>query len=190
MSNMGTVNTLSGILTISLASTVKGYHVNRAIEYYKREDLFFVFAHEEDWPEPEPPATKGSVPSPEFYDQLLNPWAYKKVESKWLVKPDDEGSIVFQNKKFKIYTPDNALENGARWLYLMSYVSFNEIPLKVYRQIGLNTGVVVDPTHLSGGNAYTPDQILNPGVTEIINNRIGVGREPDLREMVSVMIEF
>lgn len=174
---------LTGVLASSAACTTKDFHVNRAKEFYSKGRLFFALAKEEDWED-------SQVQTPNYNTELEGVWGYKRVETKYLVVPDENGDLVFQRQRFRIVSPDEANEQGARWLYIMSYVNYDELPFKTYHQIGIVSDVTFKEGVAEGTMAVTPDEVEFPGYLEIINNRKGVGREPDLREQLALVIEF
>lgn len=184
MDGVVATSSMSGLLSNSSACSTKGFHVNRAIEFYKKSRIYFALAKESEWPGATPP-------DPDYYDELEQPWGYKRVETKYLVVPDDQhGTILYQNRKFRIVTETQAKAEGARWVYCMSYVNYDELPFKTYHQVGVVTNIVTKEGVSEGAYALTPDMIEDPGDLEILNNRRGIGREADMREQIAVIIEF
>ena len=136
---------------------------------------------------------ENNPPTPVNTDSLQEVAGYKKVESKFLVIPDDTGTgeLTYQNQRWKIVPYDQALEKGARWVYISTYVAYSEFPIDlVYRQIGVFTGLKVKPGVESSSYALTPDQVSDPGIGEALDNRTPIYREADQREKLTMVIEF
>ena len=167
-------------------TTLKG-HVARAIDFYDKDDIYFVIGHTEAWDDEENP------PVPKNTDEIEDPAGYKKAESKFLCRPardEEHGEITYRGGSWKIIDREQALEEGARWVYVMSYIAYEEFSTDiVYRQIGLITGL--KPT---GGKetepALQPEDVENEGLLEVIDNREPVYRGIDQREQLSIIREF
>ena len=184
MADVVKTSALSGLLANSSAASVRGFHVNRAIEFYKKDKIYFALAKESEWETSDPP-------SPDYNDSLEDPWGWKRVATKYLVVPDEDyGTILYQNRKFRIVTEAQARQDGARWVYCMSYINYDELPFKTYHQLGLVTNLTVKEGIPDGTYALVPSQVESQGDLEILNNRRGVGREPDMREQIAIIIEF
>lgn len=81
-------------------------------------------------------------PTPATTDELVEPAGYKKVESIFLVAPDPEGELTYRNTKWKIIPYEDALVQGARWVYLSTFITYSELPTDIsYRQIAAFTGL-------------------------------------------------
>lgn len=89
-----------------------------------------------------------------------------------------------------------ALIEGAKYVYVEGYLEYDKFPLITYRQIGLCTGVTPKSPDdanilksasysLSGTNEYD-----GLGVLEILDNRAPIARDIDMRELISMIIEF
>lgn len=165
-------------------TTIKG-HVSRALDFYNKSSIFFCLGRTTAW------SDENNPPVPLNTDDLEEPSGYKLIESKFLVIPDTNGSITYRDSRWSIVPYDKALEKGARWLYLSSYISYDEFPVDlVYRQIGVYTGLVKNPSVPSGKSNLLPSEVSNPGILEVLDNRTPVYRELDQREKLSIIIEF
>lgn len=171
-----------------MACTLIHGHVSRALDFYNKSDIYMGIGKTTPWDEGE-----SSPPTPVNTDSLQEVAGYKKVESKFLVIPDDTGTgeLTYQNQRWKIVPYDQALEKGARWVYISTYIAYSEFPTDlVYRQIGVFTGLKVKPGVESSSYALTPDQVSDPGIGEALDNRTPIYREADQRERLTLVIEF
>ena len=96
----------------------------------------------------------------------------------------------YNDSRWRIVPADQALTEGARWVYLDTYVRYNELPLTSYRQIALFSRLVKAEGVLSNQVALLPDEVADYGIIEFIDNRKAVNRQIDQRELLSVVLEF
>lgn len=176
-----------------MATVTRDGHVNRAIDFYNKQDsTYFVLGKSTAWEDETNP------PVPAYTDHIEEVLGYKKAESVFLVREAPAGSVstdpdivTYQNSLWQIVSKDDAIELGARWVYIASYISFNELSVDlIYRQIGVNTGLVPNDDVPSGQYALTPEQVKEPGVLECIDNRRPVYRQADQQERIIIIIEF
>ena len=168
-------------------TTLKG-HVAQAINFYNQDSIWFVVGHGNEWPEGD-----DYPPIPRNTDDIEDPLGYKKVESKFLCRPvsqDEHGEITYRGIEWKIVDKESAPEEGARWVYLMTNLAYEELPTNiVYRQMGVITGL--KPTSESGDDtSLTPDQVEDEGLLVVLDNREPVYRDINQREQLSVVMEF
>ena len=171
-----------------MAVTLLAGHVSRALDFYNKSDIYLGLGKTTPWEEGE-----SNPPTPLNTDSLVEIAGYKKVESKFLVIPDDTGTgeLSYQNRRWKIVPYDQAIAKGARWVYISTYIAYNEFPTDlVYRQIGVFTGLKVKSSVTSSSFALTPDQVESQGIPEALDNRTPIYREADQRERLTLIIEF
>lgn len=166
------------------AVSMTGFHVARAVEFYNKDDIYFVLAKETGWPE-------GVIKFPSPDDEIEGPWGYKKVDTKYLVVPDEEsGSITHQGTKWRIVLPENAHAEKARWVYISTQVLYDELPFKVYHQVGIVSGLKKVAGVPEGKYNLLPNEVQDPGILEVLDNRPPVGRDADMREHLGMIMEF
>lgn len=171
-----------------MAVTLLKGHVSRALDFYNKNSIYIGIGKTTPWQEGD-----SNPPTPVNTDELQEVAGYKKVESKFLVIPDDTGTgeLVYQNKRWRIVPYDQALDMGARWVYISTYIAYSEFDTDlIYRQIGVFTGLQIKPGVESSSYALTPDQVLSQGIPEALDNRTPIYREPDQREKLTMVIEF
>lgn len=85
----------------------------------------------------------------------------------------------------------------AKYVYVECYLEYNRFPLATYRQIGLCTDVIPsDPTNTdilrsAKFNSETNiDEYESLGVLEILDNRAPIPRDINMRELISMIVEF
>ena len=75
-------------------------HVSRALDLYNKENKYFIFGNTIPWSnEPSPDIPKESD------HNLVNIIGLKKVDNCFLVVPDDKGTIVYKDQKWKTVLP-------------------------------------------------------------------------------------
>lgn len=170
-----------------MAIAVYSGHVNRALQFYSQvPNMYFVLGNPASgkWNDENVPD------NPDPNDNITNRIGYKKVGSAFLIVQDDEGTLVFNNKHWRIVQPENAYEEKARWVYLSAFVEYSELPVDVsYRQIGLTTELVIKDGILSTG-ALVPNQVENPGILQTLDNRPPIYRDATQKEHLVQVIEF
>lgn len=170
-------------------TTLKG-HVSRALDFYNKGEIFFGLGRTSAW------ENENKPPTPVNTDDLEEIAGFKLVESKFLVIPvtDSESTsyqISYRDTKWNIVPYEEAFTKGARWVYLSSYVAYDEFSTDlVYRQIGVYTGLRRKDTTLSGKGNLLPDEVEDQGILEVLDNRKPVYRELDQREKLAVIVEF
>lgn len=172
-------------------------HVSRAVDFYNAANLYFSIGKTTPWDENSTPTSTAlnsddNPPDPTIDDTVLELVGYKKVESKFLVYPDPEGEIVCNGRNWKVCTnPDDAVEKGARWVYLSSWLLYNELPTSIsYRQIGVFSGLKKKDSVPAGKTALLPDEVDDPGLQQVLYNRKPIYRDPNQREQLTAIITF
>ena len=164
-------------------TTLKG-HVSRAMDFFHKPDIYFMLGRTTPWDD------ENNPPVPNATDEIEEVLGYKKVESIFMVVPDNSGTLVYRNTKWKIVPLDQALAKGARWVYISSYLTYEELPLESYRQIGITTKLVKKAGVAPGKMNLLPTEVADAGILEVINNRKPIYRQTDLREQLVMVLEF
>lgn len=171
-----------------MAVTTIHSHVNRAKEFSTKTDIYFAIGKPTNWVDEENPPTEDFTAT--SLDTVIG---YKKVENICLVRPALHGEtpdIPYREENWMIVPPDQAMEQGARWVYIDTNLLYTELPLSKYRQVGVYVGLQkaegVDPQKY----ALLPEEVANSGVLEVIDNRKASNRQIDQREKLSLILEF
>ena len=114
---------------------------------------------------------------------------YKMVEQKYLVVPDPSGTIDYRGQRWAIVPPNEAYEKGARYVYIMATMRYDELPITDFRQLGVFTGL-----ERAGGVAGSkanllPTEVAKTGALELIDNRTVITRNINQKETFSFIIE-
>lgn len=89
-----------------------------------------------------------------------------------------------------------AIVEGAKYVYIEGYLEYDHFPLATYRQIGLCTGVVPkDPSNdnilrSAAFSTSREDEYSSLGLLEILDNRSPIPRDRNMRELISMIVEF
>lgn len=160
-------------------------HVARATDFFNRNDVYIAIGHKEEWED------EANPPLPQLDDEIEDIIAIKRVESKSFVVEDPEGDLLHLGKHYKIVQPEQAFEKGARWIYCVAWLEYGECPTEVaYRQVAIQTMVETLGGLPEGQYVFTPEQIVNNGITEILDNIQPIYRRPDKKEKLAVIAEF
>lgn len=180
-----------------MASSVISGHVSRALDFYNTSNIYFGLGKTTSWssdstPTSNPTNDDTNPPEPTSTDTLQEILGYKRVESKFLVYPDNSGEVTCNGRRWKIVTnPDEALSLGARWVYLASWLLYDELPTDAsYRQVGVFSELTKKSSVPSGKSALLPSEVEDPGVLQAIYHRKPVYRDAAQREQLIAIITF
>ena len=108
-----------------------------------------------------------------------------------MVIQDDSGELEYRGTKWKVVLPENAVAQGARWVYVSTYLYYTELPTTaVYRQVGIYSGLTKAEGVSNSKYALLPSDVSNAGLLEVIDNRKPEYRSGDMREYLKILIEF
>lgn len=177
--------------------TLQG-HVSRAIDFYNKDDMFVCIGKSSPWTSDDMDSYDDSrdyeqyPPAPKNTDVMKEVIGYKRIEFRSLVVQDDvNGTLEYRGTKWRIVPITDALEEGARWVYISTELSYNELPTTLpYRQVGVYTGLKLNDGVNPAIYAVLPDQVKSTGILEVIDNRKPVYRDSDVREKIKLILEF
>lgn len=174
-------------------------HVSRALDFYKKQDVFFSVGKSTEWTESDRTSetpdsqviTDYKPPRPSLDSSMIELLGMKRVERMYMVVPDETGTLRYGNTNWKPVDVSSALEKNARWVYMSTNLLYNELSVDVsYRTIGISTGVVRNAGVDENKYLLTPDEIKSEGILEIIDFRKPIFRDTDQREELAIVIEF
>lgn len=173
-------------------------HVSRALAFCEKDNKYFSIGKPTPWAAGEVDdfdETKDyelNPPDPKNTDTILDIVGFKKVEFCSMVVPDNAaGTLEYRGTKWRIVPKEQAYREGARWVYLSVEFTYNELPITVpYRQVGVHTGLVLRADVNPAKYAVLPEEVDDPGILEILDNRKPVYRDSDVKERVRIILEF
>ena len=166
--------------------------VSRALDFYNKDEIFFCIGKTSPWPDEENP------PEPDADSTIEGAIGYKRHEFKYLVVPYDggdtpDGTVIIDygpDSKWKAVPAGSAVDEKAMWVYVETTINAEDFPLGDYRQVGLYTNLVRASGVDSNKTTLLPSEVEDPGLLEIIDNRVKVTRLEDTRENLSFIIKF
>lgn len=198
-------------------ATVATYcsHVNRALNFhFNTKNLMFGIGRSTPWGE-KPGETSGTVlidekhpPYPSLdmteVEELIG---YKRINNMFFVVPDETSvePIVDGVKWRKIAvsnpSPDPEVaktelinlvkQEKSRWIYIDAFLDPTDFVGFTYRQLGLYSDLKILPPATNSQIIFNPEHIqTGSGFLEVVQNRSPVTRQIDMREMISVVLEF
>lgn len=166
-------------------------HCSRAISFFELKDVFFAIGRTTEWAADETTNPNFLPPEPDKaatgLDELIG---MKLVSRKLLVAPDETGTIIWRDNKYKILTVEEAIERQSRWVFIEAEIYFEELPEVDYRQVGVYTRVTRKSGVSASKTLLLPEEIQSPGLLEVLDNRHVVTRLNDTKELYSLIIEF
>lgn len=164
--------------------TYKG-HTKRAISWYNQDNIYLAIGRTSEWEDELNP------PIPQPGDEIEEIVCYKKVEQKYYVVQDDEGTIFYRGKMYRVINEDEVWSSNCRWVFCSCWLNYDEAPIGVgYRQIGLVTDVKKKEGVPDGQYILLPDDIENFGDLEVLANDTVTVRSSSKRERLAMIIEF
>lgn len=126
-----------------------------------------------------------------FRFKVDGPIGYKKASQVSLVIPATDGEIEYRGSRWKVVTSvDEAFEKGARYVYVKVSLNYNELPTTDFRQIGVFTDLVREPSLTDPTKPnLLPTEVLKTGALELVDNRTVITRNEYQKETFSFIIE-
>ncbi len=175
-----------------MAVTTYRAHVNRALDFFAKTQVYFAIGKTTPWaPDDMNPPNEDSDAID--IDEIIG---YKKVEGVFMVRPinpgngETTGDFQYRDEEWKIIPVEDALEEGARWVYVDTTIRFDELPLGFYRQVGVYTGLTLASGVSASKYNLLPAEVEDNGVLEVIDNRQPSNRQIDQKEKLSLILEF
>lgn len=160
----------------NLAIETIGSHVMVA-KQFKNDlpNLWYAMARTAPWADEEIP------PAEDMYtttlDQIVG---FKKFETAQLVVPlnqqsdghqTDDTVFSYKGSDWQLVDDDDAIKEGARYVYLETTVNPDDLPSAVYRQVGVYRGLVPQPT-ASDKIVLKPTEVKDMGMLVGYDNRL------------------
>ena len=160
-------------------------HTKRAVNWYNQDNIYLAIGRTTPWEDENFP------PYPEPSDNLEELICCKKIEQKYYVIQDDNGTIFYRGKMYRVLTEEEAFENNCRWVFCSCWLNYDEAPINIsYRQIALLTDVVRKEGVPEGQYVLLPEEIENLGDLEVLANDTVTARSASKRERLAIIIEF
>jgi len=166
------------------ATTVVG-SVKMALEVKNDWEFWFLVARTETpWDDENNPPSEDTSTS-----ELLEVGGYQKAGTVSLCKEDPSGQIEFQNKRYSLVSDANAYDEGARWIYAVTTLKFDEFPVVTFRQFGLTSDLT--PTQGNEGKTILlPSEVADPGKLLSYVNHPPVVRTSYSKNILEMVIEI
>ena len=187
-------------MAIRLPITTTMGHVSRAILFQQMPYIYFGLGRTSPWEGETYAAEHGglnedgsefSAPLPSVetteLDELIG---MKRVDTKALVIPDDEGTVVYRDRTWRKISAEEAIQLAAHWVYIEASVYYDELPARAYRQIGVHSMVKLAEGVPENKSILLPEDIVHQGILEVLDQRKVVTRNEDSRDTFSMIIEF
>lgn len=163
-------------------------HTDRALSFIASDSIYFALGKYSPWDEKED--EKGYIPpavdlEAEEVEELI---CMKRVRQKLMVVPDEAGEIEYDGGSWKVITNEEAIRLKSRWVYITMTMKYAEIDPTQYRQVALYNHVI--PKEGITKELLLPEEIEDTGLLIALNNRGVITRQPDTRDIYSMIIEF
>ena len=160
-------------------------HVDRAISFVNKTNLFLGIGKQTPWVDEDVP----QVPSINTLT-IVEPLGFIKVELQQLVVPDESGTIEYRDGNWKAVSEEDAFTLNSKWVYVSAYLKYAEFPLGSYRQIGLFSGLQRAEGVDVGQVILLPSEVADTGILHIIDNRKVTTRQEEQKEHINFILEF
>jgi len=160
-------------------------HVSRASDFYSKTSLYFAIAHPDPW------SDENNPPEPNVTDtDLISIIGYKKVDTKYFVVPDSNGTISMIDGTWSIVNQADIYSKGAKWLYLETTIMPADLPLGTYRQVGLYSSLILADGVSPSKYNLLPSEVTYSGILEALDNRQQSNRQSNSKEKIAMILEF
>lgn len=110
--------------------TTIGGHVARAIDFQARGDVYVVLGKASPWEIPSDPTIgDGNPPVPSPLTMALEEPLVAKKATLQLVVPDAAGTVQVYGQRWRLVTPQEAIEIGGHWVLAQADFNYNEVPV-------------------------------------------------------------
>lgn len=167
-------------------TTVYG-HCASALNFFENTQDYIGIGRVSEWADEEnPPA-----PDPETL-QLDEIIGVKKILTKYMVVPDEAGSIIYRDTRWRPISADleTVREEKCHWVFVETTINYDELPLYPFRQVGIFTHLEPEENILPGQYNLLPAEVADFGFLEVMENRLVVTRQMDQKETISMILEF
>lgn len=165
-------------------------HYSRALSFYKMDDIYFGIGKTTEWQEDETSDENFIPPEPDVdavnLEELVG---LKKCSKKFLVVPDENGTIEYADTNWRIVDESEAKELKAHWVFLESVFSFEDFTATDYRQLGIFSRVE-RAEGVEDKDILQIPEIKDVGVLEVLCNRHVNTRQSGVRDVYQMIIEF
>ena len=175
-------------------------HVSRALDFYNKDSIYFAIGKYTQWASGDFPGYDPSInydinpPVPTNTSDMSEIIGYKKAEFEALVVQDANGSLEYRGTKWRVVSPSEAINDGARWVFVSTSLAYQDFAVEssknVYREVGVYTGLVPNSDVSAATYALLPSQVQDQGLLEVIDFRKPVYRDTDVREKLKIVLEF
>jgi len=169
-----------------MAITTTSGHCLKALAFYNNTNLYFGVGRQTAWADENTP----DVPSISI-TCIEDPLGFKKIDSKYLVVPDVNGTIMYDDgSTWSIVSPSDIYTKGAKWVYVSCSIKSTELPLNSYRQVGILLNLVVSDSAYANNSVLLPSQVSSQGTLYLVDNKVETVRKLNQKEILSFIIEF
>lgn len=178
-------------MAVRLPVTTIAGHVSRAISFFELPNVYFALGRTSPWEGEVEGGANFTAPLPSVeattLDELIG---MKRVDTKSLVVPDDDGTVVYRDQTWRKVSAEEAIEVGAHWVYIETSILYEELSATAYRQIGVFSRVTLNSGVSANKSILLPSDIKNVGILEVLDQRKVVTRNEDSRDTFSMIVEF
>lgn len=159
-------------------------HVSRALGFLLQPGIYFGLGGQSPWPDDDAP------PEPNPLSKIDDVFSYRSAESKTLVVPDENGTLIYKGKTWAFVEQSQAYARGAKWAYLDARFKWDEHPLSTFRRVGLYSNLIKNPEIPNNKMNILPSEVLSQGVLECVEFVKPSSRNRDKIETMFLIIEF
>ncbi len=166
-------------------ATVVGSRIRQAVQTVINGDAWIGIGKTSPWP------GDGSPPQVDPETMVLTEMvAFKKAETITLVVPDPDGAIEHLRQRWMPVTVGEARNKKSRWVYIATWLRYDEVPIVDYRQTGAFIAPVRKTEVAPGKSVLLSSEIEDIGYLIAVSNRSPIPRAEDQKELVEFIVEF
>ncbi|HHY67834.1 MAG TPA: hypothetical protein GX517_11710 [Alicyclobacillus sp.] len=169
----------------SYTDSVIGMRVWQAAKVVQSGNVWVGIGRTTAWNDTDTPPTPN--PNATQIDGLV---VLKKAEILSLVIPDPNGTIEHLGQKWSTVPLEDARSRTARWVYVATWLRYDEVPIVTFRQTGVFADVVLGDGVPPGKLVLLPEEVADLGFLLVLNNRSPINRAADQKELLEFVVEF
>lgn len=174
-----------------MAIVTNSAHVDNALRFMNQKDSMYLSIGRSNTPwtvENTPPK---EVPETTEITELTGMKKCDTVSLARKVRQDETptGQVVeYEGEKWLLVNADQAHAEGANYVYIKATLKGAELPVGVYRQAGIQTGVKIRDGVTT--TAVLPSEITDKGTLQFYANRPPMSRSVDILTIESWLVKF
>lgn len=174
----------------SITSDVKGFKTYQAKKIVEdATDVWIAVGKTTPWGSTDHNNVE-TVPTVQHNEALQELVAMKRAQVVSYVLPSEEGEIEQLGQNWKKVSIEEARQNDCKWVYVSTWLDYDNFPVVTYRQTGIYIDLVLNEGVEPNKQVITEENIKDKGFLVVVNNRSPITRDATQKELVEFIIQL